>query len=322
MVSRILETGTINALLYRAVDQLLFSKHWEEAVTGLVLVTGREIQTLMEKSLEEPSGFSIQVDGLEVPTLTGAGQVVSAWQKWKQLEPLPGVQIDAAIREVCDLTFDDLAPLRSVQDLRAVYSAISTHWFCPPEIEQRAFLRAIKATETLEFETANGERGTKLGQRNVQRLEALKEVTEMKDESIEANSHSPEPKLKVRHRRKTLSVDPDLLRTVAASFDIEIRGRGGAAGISYEAALGQILQHLAHGRSLPVPQPTPQPMEDEAAISAIKDQARTLAWLTGRMETLEQQVEKLQQERDEALHQVQQRGILLKSSGCNKKITG
>lgn len=303
--SRILETGTINALIYRAVDRLLFSKEWAEIVTGLVLVTGRAIQTLREKSLDEKSGFSILVDGLEVPTLTGAGQVVAAWQKWTQLEPLPLVQINTAVREVCNRTFGDLVTLRSVQDLRAVYSAISVHWFCPPETEAKAFLMAIQASETTGFVTARADRGIKLGQHNVQGLEAFKqEVTEMRDESIEAISPSPEPKPKVRHRRKMLSVDPDLLRTVASSFGIEIRGRGGANGLSYEAALGQILEHLAQGHS----QPTPQPPQDDGAIAAIKDQAKTLAWLTGRMETLEQQVEKLQLERDEAIHQVNQAG--------------
>ena len=311
--SRQLETGTINALIYRAVDRILFSKQWAEVATALVLVTGRAIQTLMEKQLEEKLGFSILVDGLEVPTLAGASQVVAAWQKWKQLDPLPEVQMDAAIREVCNLTFGDLATLRSASDLRALYSAIATHWFCPPETEEEAFLKAIQASETAGFVTARGAHGIKLGQHNVQMLEVLKEVREMMDEPVEAIEEDDSPSLietsprleakpKVRHRRKTLSVDPDLLRTVAAAFDIEIRGRGGANGLSYEAALGQILEHLAQGHS----QPTPQPPQDDGAISAIKDQAKTLAWLTGRMEVLEQQVEKLQQERDEAIHQVNQ----------------
>jgi hypothetical protein len=307
VVSRTLETGTINALVYRTVDQLLFSKQWAAAATGLVLVTGRAIQTLMEQQLEERSGFSILMDGLEVPTLTGASQVVAAWKKWQQLEPLPGVQIEAAVREVCDRSFENLVSLRSVQDLRAVYSAISVHWFCPPDVEPEVFLKAIEATETAGFETAKEERGIKLGQHNVQPLEGLKEGTQMMDETVEAIS-PPQPKPKVRHRRKTISLDPDLLRIAAASFGIEIRGRGGANGLGYEAALGQLLEHLAQGQSPSVLQPTPKPAEDEGAISAIKDQARTLAWLTGRMEALEQQVEKLQQERDEAISQVNQNG--------------
>lgn len=171
-VSRMLDTGTINALIYRAVDQLLFSKHWAEAGVALVLLTGRAIPTLMEHQLEEKSGFSILVDGLEVPTLTGANQVVAAWKKWKQLEPLPEVQVDAAVREVGDRSFQGLVNLRSVQELRAFYSAISTHWFCPPEVQPNAFLKAIRASETAGFVTVKGERGIKLGQHNVQRLVA------------------------------------------------------------------------------------------------------------------------------------------------------
>ncbi len=306
---RQLELGTINVLIYRAVDQLLFARGWAEVATGLMLLTGRTIQTLMEKSLQEKSGFSILVDGLGVPTLTGASQVVAAWKKWKQLEPLSRVQVDAAVREVCNLTFGNLIPLQSEQDLRAVYSAISIHWFCPPEIEEKAFLREIAASETTGFETTSRDRGVKLGQRNVQMPEVLQQgETEMTDEPIETIVSSPKPKPKVRHRRKSLTVDANLLRTVAAALGIEIRGKGGAGGLSYEAALGQILEQMALEQSPSRPQITPQPPQDEGTITAIKDQAKTLAWLTGRMEILEQQVEKLQQERDEAIAQVKQAG--------------
>lgn len=128
----------------------------------------------------------------------------------------------------------------------------------------------------------------------------------MTDESLEAIA-PPQPKPKLRYRRKTISVDPDLLRTAAASFDIQIRGRGSTSGLSYEAALGHLLEYLVQGQSQPLPQPIPQPPQDDGTISAIKDQARTLAWLTSRMETLEQQVVKLQHERDEAIAQVNQR---------------
>lgn len=308
VVRQPLDTGSIHALIYRAVDRLLFSHQWAEAATGLVLVTGRTLQTLMEKNLAAKSGFSILIDGLEVPTLTGASQVVSAWQKWKQLELLPGVQVDAAVREVCELTFENLAILRSIQDLRAVYSAIAIHWFCPPEVEEVWFLREIAASETAGFETTRSDRGIKLGQHNVQILKAFKpgETEMLDDQPIEAIAARSEPKSKVRHRRKALSVDPDLLRTVATAFGIEIRGRGGAGGLSYEAALREVLEQLAQGRSLPVPQATPTHPQDESAIAAIKAQAKTLAWLTSRMEVLEQQVEQLKQERDEVIYQLKQ----------------
>ena len=103
-----------------------------------------------------------------------------------------------------------------------------------------------------------------------------------------------------------LSVDPDLLKTVAASFNIQVRGRGGAGGLSYEAALGQILEQLAQGQSYAVTRTTSQFLPDDGAIAAIRDQARTLAWLTERMEALEQLVETLKLERDEAIAQVRQ----------------
>ena len=168
-------------------------------------------------------------------------------------------------------------------------------------------------------------RGLKLGQHNVQVLEVLRrrkaaaaeEGATMMDEPITAAeganalsstemSSRLEAKPKVRHRRKMLSVDPDLLKTVAASFNIQVRGRGGAGGLSYEAALGQILEQLAQGQSYAVTRTTSQFLPDDGAIAAIRDQARTLAWLTERMEALEQLVETLKLERDEAIAQVRQ----------------
>jgi hypothetical protein len=107
---------------------------------------------------------------------------------------------------VKDSTFEDLVSFQSVPDLRAVYGAIAIYWFCPSDVEPEAFLKAIRTIETAGFVTASGDRGIKLGQHNVQRLEVFQEM-EMTDEPLEAIPHSPEPKPKVRHRRKTLSVD-------------------------------------------------------------------------------------------------------------------
>ena len=88
---------------------------------------------------------------------------------------------------------------------------------------------------------------------------------------------------------------------------LEIRGKGRAGGLSYEAALGQVLTHLDRGQSIQAGQPASQP-EEPGAIQAIQDQARTLAWLTGRLETLEQRLALLQQERDHAITQLNQVG--------------
>jgi hypothetical protein len=305
--SRQLEAGTINALLYRAVDRLLFSQQWVEVVTGLALVTGREIKTLLKTNLQEKTQFSIELDGLELPTLTGASQVVTAWKRLAQLTPLPISQVQSAVQEVCDRTFQDLAPIQSLHDLRAVYSAISLHWFCPPDSEELAFLRTIGAVDPSGFATVNGDRGVKLSQRRTLRSEPLKPLEEeapmLPDQLDDTPLPNHEPKSKLRHRRKMLSVDAALLRTAAATCGIEIRGKGGTGSLSYEAALTQLLSQIAQGQTAsPVQSPTP-PAEDERAIVALTDQAKTLAWLTGRLEALEQQVEALKQERDQAIAQ-------------------
>ncbi|MGI0483781.1 protelomerase family protein [Pantanalinema rosaneae CENA516] len=302
-----LEPGTINALLYRAVDRLLFSKQWAEVITGLVLVTGQPVKALLKTDPKEKSSFSILLDGREVPTLTTASQVVAGWKRLAQLSPLPLSQLETAVREICDLTFQDLAPVRSLQALREVYAAIALHWFCPPDVEETVFLQTIAAVEPAGFATVNPDRGIKLGQRQIDRLELLNAVVEdadMSEEFADAIAPQPNPQAKSRHRRKTLSVDADLLRTVAATFGITIRGKGGAGGLSYEAALTQILGQLAQGQPVPTAQPITMPPEDAGTIAALKDQAKTLAWFTGQLEILEQQVKTLTQERDRALAQV------------------
>jgi hypothetical protein len=324
-----LEPGTINALLYRAVDRLLFSKQWAEVATGLLLVTGRTIDALLSAIPSPKTGFSILVDGIEVPTLTPAKQVISAWHQFRQLASLPLPEIDAALQGVGDRTFDDLAPIQGVEDLRALYSCLALHWFCPSGVPEADFLSAIASPNPRPFETANPNRGVKLTQRNVEVLELFQsqahsvreeEVTAMPDTltedspAPEANQTEPAPN-KLRPRRKSVSVDADLLRSVAANFGLEIRGKAGTVGLSYEAALAELLSllaepqegraiaELAPNESLPDPQPAPP---DPNLTIALADQARTLAWLTGRLEAVEQEVHTLRQERDAALQQLNQ----------------
>ncbi|HEY9747690.1 MAG TPA: protelomerase family protein [Allocoleopsis sp.] len=326
-----LEQGTINALLYRAVDRLLFSKQWAEVATGLLLVTGRTIDTLLSAIPSPKTGFSILVEGIEVPTLTTANQVVSAWNQFRQLSPLPLPQIEGAVQAVGDRSFQDLVALRGVEELRALYSCLALHWFCPPSIESDAFLSAIASPDPSPFETANPNRGVKLTQRNVEVLELFQsqahsvreeEVAAMPDTltedspAPEANQTEPAPN-KLRPRRKSVSVDADLLRSVAANFGLEIRGKAGTVGLSYEAALAKLLSLLAEpeeGRAIAqlppkesIPNPQPAPPDPNLTI-ALTDQARTLAWLTGRLEALEQEVNTLRQERDAALQQLNQGG--------------
>jgi hypothetical protein len=329
-----LEQGTINALLYRAVDRLLFSKQWAEVATGLLLVTGRTIDTLLSAIPTPKTGFSILVDSVEVPTLTTANQVISAWNQFHQLSPLSLPQIEEAVQAVGDRTFHDLLPIHNVEALRALYSCIVLHWFCPHSIEAADFLSAIAAPDPLRFETANPDKGVKLAQRNVEGLELFQSQFVQEEEERDPMPETPievsavaeatpteSASNKLRQRRKSLVVDADLLRSVAANFGIEIRGKGGAVGLSYEAALAQLLSQLAEeaeeGRSLaelpsdeplPATAPTPTPPRDPHLTIALADQARTLAWLTGRLEVLEQEVNTLRQQRDAALQQLNQGG--------------
>lgn len=326
-----LEQGTINALLYRAVDRLLFSKQWAEVATGLLLVTGRTIDALLSAIPTPKTGFSILVDGIEVPTLTPAKQVLSAWHQFRQLAPLPLPKVDAALQVVGDRTFDDLAPIQGVEDLRALYSCLALHWFCPSGVPEAAFLSAIASPDPRPFETANPNRGVKLAQRNVEVLELFQaQAHSATEEEVAAMPDTPDTPTetsavaeapaelapnKLRPRRKSVSVDADLLRSVAANFGLEIRGKAGTVGLSYEAALAELLSLLAEPdevRSLAeqpsdelpsTPETTPP---DPNLTIALADQARTLAWLTGRLEALEQEVHTLRQERDAAIAQVNQ----------------
>ncbi|MBD2120285.1 protelomerase family protein [Trichocoleus sp. FACHB-262] len=327
-----LEQGTINALLYRAVDRLLFSKQWAEVATGLLLVTGRTIDALLSTIPTSKTGFSILVEKIEVPTLTPAKQVISAWHQFRQLPPLPVPQIERAVQAVGDHSFHDLLPIHGVEPLRALYSCLALHWFCPPGVPEAAFLSAIASPDPMPFETANPNRGLKLAQHNVEVLELFQsqtqsvhqeEVATMPDTPTETSAvaevaPTETAPTKLRPRRKPVSVDADLLRSVAANFGLEIRGKAGTVGLSYEAALAELLSLLAEpdeGRSRaevpsdePIPATAPRPTtpSDPALALALTDQARTLAWLTGRLEALEQEVSTLRQERDAALQQLNQ----------------
>ncbi|OLP19846.1 hypothetical protein BST81_03470 [Leptolyngbya sp. 'hensonii'] len=303
--------GTINALLYRAVDRLLFSKQWPEALAGLLMMTGRTVAGLLSASPAPKTQFSIRVGDLEIPTLTTATQVIAAWNKFRQMPPPPLPAVEEDIQTICQQTFNDLAPIQGVSDLRAVYSAISLHWFCPDEIEPGLFLQAIDAAEPHLFQTENPDRGIKLAQRNVQVLERFKprETIPSTAAVLPIKDTLSEPPLsRLRHRRKTLVVDADLLRTVAAAFGIEIRGKGGTVGLSYEAALAQLLNHLAehHQDYNPPTTQSPSKQPGSALAIAVTDQAKTLAWFTGRIEALEQEVETLKKERADLMAQVGQ----------------
>jgi hypothetical protein len=169
----------------------------------------------------------------------------------------------------------------------------------------------------------------KLTQRNVEVLELFQarfvqeeeERDPMPDSLIEVSAVAEAPAElapnKLRPRRKSVSVDADLLRSVAANYGIEIRGKAGTVGLSYEAALAELLARLAEpqevraiaeqpSNELPPTLETTPP--DPNLTIALADQARTLAWLTGRLEALAQEVHTLRQERDAAIANVNQGG--------------
>jgi len=88
-------------------------------------------------------------------------------------------------------------------------------------------------------------------------------------------------------------VDLELLKTVAGRLGIEIRS---GKGQGYDHALAEILLLLEQDAI--APSDSPHAMEPAAPVSqTVADQAKTLAWLTGRVEALEAEINQLQQEK-------------------------
>ena len=104
------------------------------------------------------------------------------------------------------------------------------------------------------------------------------------------------PKRRVARRVKPVSVDLELLKSVASRFSVEVRG---GKGQGYDQALLELLLLLEHqviGRSHSV---SHQP--SATTSQTVADQAKTLAWLTGRVEGLEAQLAQVQLENQDAI---------------------
>ena len=119
-------------------------------------------------------------------------------------------------------------------------------------------------------------------------LEALPEIEkkEQLEDSIVSKRRQP-------RRVKPIAVDLELLKTVAGRFGIEIRS---GKGQGYDHALSALLllleqDAIALGDEAHAIEP-PAPVSQTVA-----DQAKTLAWLTGRVEALETEISQLQQEK-------------------------
>ena len=132
-----------------------------------------------------------------------------------------------------------------------------------------------------------------------QAIESLSEVLEALPE-IEKKEHSEDSVVSKRRqprRVKPVPVDLELLKTVAGRFGIEIRS---GKGQGYDHALSELLLLLKQN-AIASGEP-PQPIEPAAPVSqTVADQAKTLAWLTGRVEALEAEISQLQQEKQGAI---------------------
>ena len=131
-------------------------------------------------------------------------------------------------------------------------------------------------------------------------LEALPEIEkkEKPEDSLMSKRRQP-------RRVKPIAVDLELLKTVASRFDIEIRS---GKGQGYDHALSELLLLLEQNATLAVsakqraPGDSPHATKPTAPVSqTVADQAKTLAWLTGRVETLEAEINQLQQEKEAAI---------------------
>ena len=88
-----------------------------------------------------------------------------------------------------------------------------------------------------------------------------------------------------------------MLKTVAGRFGLEIRS---GKGQGYDHALSNLLLLLKQDAI--APGEPPQAIEPPAPVSqTVADQAKTLAWLTGRVEGLEAEINQLQQEKEAAI---------------------
>ncbi len=151
-------------------SNLLLSREWAEVAAALALLTGRrssEILSTAEFEYKTPysvtftgalkRGGESQVLSFEIPTLTGAQQVITALDKMRKWLPTKGMSAQAvnqkygeAVARSCDRNFADLIPLRAGRDnlyshlFRTVYARIATHWFAPSNVADVEFMAAIQ----------------------------------------------------------------------------------------------------------------------------------------------------------------------------------
>jgi Telomere resolvase len=111
------------------------------------------------------------------------------------------------------------------------------------------------------------------------------EMKEQRSEQAKASRKRP-----TRRLIKQVSVDLDLLKSVAGRFGVDVRS---GKGLGYDHALLELLLLLEH-RAIG----TEEKQETPAHQQTVADQAKTLAWLTSRVEQLENQLQQQQLDQD------------------------
>ena len=302
-----LDVKTMNAIAARATP-LLISQEAQDIAIALLVLTGQVPETLIDGDWEETSKFSIQLDSLEIPTLTSANQVLSGVQKLSKVQtPLS----DGWLNHARDL-FAGLVDLDAFTDLQAIYTQIALFRFCPPGIDDDSFIHAIRGTASDLVRLQASERGSWLDQRNVKLLQVFQSPTPQMTNSDSAPSTD---------HRTEIPVDLNLLQSVCELVGIDIAGEHG-----HENAISELLEWVesidlvetggtaadaekADDVERPeTTQPQAQTPDPEAIhlIQALSNQAKTLAMLSTQVEVLQVQNQQLQSDRDTAINQLQQ----------------
>ena len=165
---RILDPGTVNALVTRATN-LLLSREWSDIAAGLALLTGRRATEVLKTGAFAPkTTFSVTFKGalkrkgemqelsFEIPTLCAAGDVLVAWKKLRKIKPTKHLSIDQCnqfsnpVAVACDRHFSELVHPPAGRDtlythlFRKIYATIATYFYCPPAVDEAEYRAHIQ----------------------------------------------------------------------------------------------------------------------------------------------------------------------------------
>jgi hypothetical protein len=298
-----LDSPTINAIVHRTAN-LLISNHWAEVAVGLVITTGRSIKTLRSEPISQAADRSLQFhptdqpQPIQFPTLLDAQPLLVSIAKFAKL-PAPD-KPDNAIEAVCEKKFGKLVALTDELDLRAVYACIAAYWY-NADLDDEAYWHSILVPRPRGYALSNSERGIKVMAQNHRPDTAPPDpLSEQSipvagiDSPAVAPTTTPQTPIRpaaparTRKRRPVeLSIDAELLKQVSEQYGIPIRRSPDAQAQAVETLLNQLQQGLLTPfQTTPASEPTPD---------------RTTSWFVDRIDALEQQLEQLQAERDQAV---------------------